>query len=786
MKRGGMITKIHNIRGVGRFKNFECNQGIDLEKLTLIFSENGQGKSTLADILRSLSDGDESRMLGRKSVGATDQFIKFKTEDGTHCFHEGSWNGSLNNILVFDEVFINDNIYEGLSVRPEQRENLHPIIVGDVQVRGVQKEEELVASRKDSTKSQREVEERIKTAINNVVTSPEYRLSIEDFIALDRQEDIAARIKTQGVVVEQYKDSHLMHNESKFRSIDELVLPLSELRKLLNKKLSGIADDAKQALQNHVDGYSGNEMKPWLSRGTQYVRENDDICPFCGQSLEDSSLIEHYLAIFEKTYESFETEVSTFSTRELDFASWLTDVRSSNLYNQGRTFWTERIPDIEIPTIDVDLIERTLAQVKARIDELLTLKESTLFKTIPESPALMAALSSWTEVSKTVEKYRKDIGTINESIDNVRTDSKSGDLTEAERKRAGLKQSELRHSEDVARDCKLYVRIGGELKELARQLEDQRKKNSEAINNTFAKYGTSLDKYLGELSASFRIKDLVETRVGGVLRADYKIGLSVEKIALGKPDTNISQRSFRNVLSEGDKRTLAMAFFLSRIDQMNDLKDTIIVFDDPVTSMDNSRRDKTLLKIGHLAKQAQQVIVLSHRPEFLHSIWYRFCRHSVARLGSIQLTIQSAKNSSVLKIWNMEATVASRHAKRIRRVLDYYNDESDRDEDEISGALRPLLEYHYKIHYPELFEHFKVSTLGEFARKLDPNSTNPVVQALALADKGYLADLNIVHRETVHGQDPPPDPLSRTELKTDCSIVLKLLGRREIAPSPGH
>ena len=781
-----MITRIHNIRGVGRFRDFECKQGIELGKLTLIYSENGQGKSTLADIFRSLADGDEARLLGRKTVGATNQFVKLETEDGITCFHNGSWNQSFSDILVFDEIFVNDNVYEGLTVRPDHRENLHPIIVGDVQKRGVQQEEDLVATRKTLGDARSEVEKRIKSVRGNVMSNAKLQFTVDDFVRLDKVENVAARIATQRGIVAQLRDSHRIISESKFKNIDALELPIDELRALLNKKLSGIADDAKAALQDHVDRFSGNEMKTWLRKGTKYTRDSDDTCPFCGQSLKCSHMIEHYLAIFEETYESFEAEVSAFSSRKLDFANWLTSVKSGHEFNQGRSFWAEHIPDLEVPSLDVDLVNRALAQVKAEMEVLLTAKENALFKTVDVSPALKAALSRWAEVWRSVETYSNAISAINSSIDELRTTTDSGSLTDAEHELAKLLQTEVRYRDDVAPDCESYMTMSQELTDLAKQLEDQRKTNADAIERTFAEYGSSLDRYLNVFGANFRIKDLVQTRVRGVLRADYNLGLSGETIALGKQDADISQRSFRNVLSEGDKRSLAMAFFLSRIDQMNDIEDKIIVFDDPVTSMDDSRRNKTVLEIGRLAKPSKQVFVLSHRPEFLHSLWYRFCRHGDGQIGSTQLEIRGVKDSSTLLTWNMEATVASLHAKRIRRVLEYHNDESDRDEDEISGELRPLLDYHYKIHYPEIFERHNISTIGEFARILDPNSLDPVVKVLATTDKAYLARLNKVHRETMHGQDPPPEPLTRTELKSDCAIVLNLLGRREIQLNGVH
>ncbi|MDE2950415.1 MAG: AAA family ATPase [Chloroflexota bacterium] len=760
-----MISKIHNIRGVGRFKNFESKQGIVLGDLTLIYSENGQGKSTLADILRSLSKGDESRLHGRKTVGATDQFIKFETEDGIRCFHNGSWNDTLSDILIFDEIFINDNIYEGLSVRPEQRENLHPVIVGEVQKRGVQKEEALVAERTQINNSQREIKKRIESAINGIVRESDLRLELDEFVRLKSVEDIDTRIKEKQAEVDQLNNSDQIHRQSKLKNIDVPVLPIDEVRQLLEKKLSGVADDAKEALQDHIECFSGDSMRSWIQQGAQYQSETDDICPYCGQSLAGSELIEQYQAIFENKYEAFETEVSTFSSRKMDIAQWITQIRSIVDSNCAwTTFWKQHIPVLQVPDLNVNKIEQILSKAKAEFDAVLNLKKDSLFKPIPFNPTLDAAIASWNSESQSVENYQVIIEGINRRIDALRAKTQAGDLTVAKRELAVLRYTELRYRDEVANDCDLYAKKGQDLELLNRKLTKQREENSQAIKNTFEKYEKSLDRYLKGFGASFRIKDLIETRVRGVLRADYKISLSEVETTLGKPDS-ISQRSFRNMLSEGDKRSLAMAFFLSRIDQMTDLEDKIVVFDDPVTSMDDNRRNRTILEIGRLAKQSKKIIVLSHRPEFLHSLWYRFCRHGGGQIWSTQLEIRSVKNSSTLLPWNMEATVASLHAKRIRRVLEYYYDDSDKEVDEISGELRPLLDYHYKIHYPELFELHNISTIGDFARMLDPNSPDPVVKVLAATDKTYLADLNIVHRETMHGQDPPPEPPGQSHIK---------------------
>ena len=63
-----MINKILFIKNVGRFVNYSCHGDVEFQKLTLIFGENGRGKTMLSAILRSLGAGDPQCLLERKSI----------------------------------------------------------------------------------------------------------------------------------------------------------------------------------------------------------------------------------------------------------------------------------------------------------------------------------------------------------------------------------------------------------------------------------------------------------------------------------------------------------------------------------------------------------------------------------------------------------------------------------------------------------------------------------------------------------------------------------------------
>ncbi|QIE41170.1 AAA family ATPase [Rhodobacteraceae bacterium SC52] len=60
-----MLQKINIIQNVGRFEKALPTQDARFKKCTLIYGENGWGKSTIADILRSLTLGDPEIIIGR-------------------------------------------------------------------------------------------------------------------------------------------------------------------------------------------------------------------------------------------------------------------------------------------------------------------------------------------------------------------------------------------------------------------------------------------------------------------------------------------------------------------------------------------------------------------------------------------------------------------------------------------------------------------------------------------------------------------------------------------------
>lgn len=64
-----MLQRIISIKGVGRFRNCGAAGDVSFRRYTLIFAENGRGKTTLCAILRSLYTNASALVLGRATLG---------------------------------------------------------------------------------------------------------------------------------------------------------------------------------------------------------------------------------------------------------------------------------------------------------------------------------------------------------------------------------------------------------------------------------------------------------------------------------------------------------------------------------------------------------------------------------------------------------------------------------------------------------------------------------------------------------------------------------------------
>ena len=188
-----MIQKIIAIRNVGRLEKVNPLGDLTFRKLTLIFAENGRGKTTLTDVLRSLSTGNGGHILGRWTLGSSfPPFAQILLDDNrVVTFKDGAWDGPGPRLAIYDSTFIHENVYAGDSIAHEHKKNLYRVIVGDAGVRLAQKVDEYDGRIRDANK---DITAKAAVVRARVRASLPRGLKLETFLALKVDLDVADKI----------------------------------------------------------------------------------------------------------------------------------------------------------------------------------------------------------------------------------------------------------------------------------------------------------------------------------------------------------------------------------------------------------------------------------------------------------------------------------------------------------------------------------------------------------------------------------------------------------------
>jgi len=139
-----MIEKIIKIQNVGKFANYSSRGDTTFQHLTLIHANNGQGKTTLSAILRSLCTGEGKYILERCTLGQDDKpSVSLRLGGITANFTGLSWDNTLPDMEIFDHTFVDENVYTGSSVEHDHKRNLYQFAIGKEGVSFVTRIEEL-------------------------------------------------------------------------------------------------------------------------------------------------------------------------------------------------------------------------------------------------------------------------------------------------------------------------------------------------------------------------------------------------------------------------------------------------------------------------------------------------------------------------------------------------------------------------------------------------------------------------------------------------------------------
>jgi wobble nucleotide-excising tRNase len=743
-----MITKLSLIRNIGKFTSCNAAGDVAFRKLTLIFGENGKGKTTLGDILRSLSTGNPDYIQGRATLSGTAAPFVQVLVDGSKqvTFKDGRWDSVGPRVAVYDTTFIDDNIHSGHSIDHDHRKNLYYVIVGEEGVALAKKVDELDRAIRDAN---RDIAAK-GTVVKAYVPSG---FTMDVFLGLQQEPNIDTLIVAKKSEVATLERAEEIKDKAPLATVGLPELP-PRFESLLSKLLDDVSNDAETMIRSHLESHTGPGGEQWLSQGVGMA--TGDRCPFCGQSVLGNDLIAAYKAYFSKSYSDFKRELSEMQKEVAESfgeAAILRIQRALENNNAAIEFWGQFV-EITLPEIEVSSVRNVLAEFGREALRRVTAKVASPLEVVPTDPEFDRAQSAYREQQQFLAAYSESVQTANERIATKKRETETGDLSRARNELAGLEAVKRRFESAVGEACDAYIKAVAFKAQCDAEKATAKTKLDEHCSKVFRKYEKRINELLDMFGAGFRISEAKTSYAGGNVSSSFRIVINNIAIDLGDPNTPLGRPSFRNTLSAGDRSTLALSFFIAQLENDSKLSDTIVVFDDPFTSQDKARRLRTQHQIVKLADCCRQVIVLSHDPGFLKQIadW-----KASGEVKTLQFFRTGTTSTKIVEC-NLDDLVRGDYFENYNKLYKFLHENVGAPRD-VVRSIRPLLEGYLRMKQPREFG--SNEWLGDMIKKIkSAQPGSPLSDAAPLLDE--LEAINEYskiyhHDETPEAEGDPPD-----------------------------
>ena len=758
-----MLKKFVSIENIGRLAT--CKQkGPELNKYNLFFAENGRGKTTLCAVLRSLETGRQEYITERKTIAPTtgDPAAVVRIDGGEARYQQQAWNKTVPEISIFDSTFVAQNVHAGEYVGRDHRTNLLEVIIGDAGVA-------LAAEVNGLDTAIREKNGELGRARKSIEAQLPKGVALDDFLGLVEDTDIDAKIEAKVSELKTAKEAQAIKTRA---LLSEVTVPKSpaDFLTILSKTLDDVSADAEQRVKGQVARHAMHEKgEAWLSEGLDYLK--DDTCPFCGQEINGLDLIDAYKQYFSEAYAAL---IGNIDQAESDLETALGEATLASLARVMATndaaveFWKQYVAlDITEPDHDEKVAKPTTA-LRDAAHGLLVKKRVTPLEAIVGDAAFETAQTEQQTVTGVLSAYNDAIKAANVEIGAKKQEAAAADVNAIEAALAALRLTKLRHDPKVKPLCEEYQTLNVDKQQLDRDKEAAKKALDAHADTMIANYETTINKLLKGFGAGFSLTNSKKTYVGGKPASAYQILINDQPVDLGDVTTPLGEPSFRTTLSAGDKSTLALAFFLAKLDHDANKAYRIIVFDDPFNSQDRSRRNRTAELLRKYGSECKQMILLSHDPFFLSLVYSKLPK---AERHCLQLS-RVPDNNTTIEEWDVEKETQDGYFKE-HAALNSYLLNGAKDLIDIVRKIRPVLEGYLRYRFPNKFP--PNQWLGDMIKYVrDEGPSHPMHVALE-----ELEGINDYSKKYHHDTNPgkaDSEPIDDGELTTFVQRTLTIVG----------
>ncbi|MFP6078023.1 AAA family ATPase [Helicobacter pylori] len=625
------MEKRENKINIKKIKSFKAFCGLDaiemgeFEHYNIIFGNNGCGKTSLTRAFELLISKNKHIEKYRTISADKSPSIEFECKDESYTIEPNSDIGVPFKVEIYNSDFLHNNtplnsefglkklddgtiILEG-SVLGEETKEINQLKDFREKVEKRQKkikdendiENTLIAKQKSEIKKyDKEIEKIRKKMTSKTIQIALDEIGINNFYKVSKD-----KFKYQEDILKDLEKDFNEFNEAmkKFDGLKETKLPKDDqtikdkLKFLFSFDIDKEAGKVSEKIKEHISKVG----REFIEKGIKLQKEMpDNACPFCTQKIPHE-IIQEYTSYFNES-------VETFNQYSLEMSGTL-----KNILNQWNI--KEILQSFEKfePFMKKDFsknkesLEKALEQIKVLLEKLQ--KEVDKKEGAKNKEEFQKIDKKLLEIQENIQKHVNETRKIlnekkkqKEKLEKLKTDLKEARIKKAKhdsydwqkiKKEAEIKLSVLNRGYERL-NC-LLEKIDNKLK----RLNEQKRPDIEIINNYLKVL--NLPKYS--------------------LNKDYRIVLNSDAL---------ENSEARMILSDGEKTTLAFAYFLARLKSFykkENLKNLVVVIDDPISSLDEQRIYNTsniVAKINQelvgeaLEKDEEaQVFVLTHNHTFM-------------------------------------------------------------------------------------------------------------------------------------------------------------------------
>lgn len=689
-----MVQKLVLIRNVGQLS--AITSPVDLERVTLLYGENGRGKSTLAWLLRVASQQDAAQMKAKATFGASgpqEVGLIFSMAGGNkQChFKDGQWTCALPDVDVFDSVFVDDNVYSGMAVDSKQRQQLLDFVLGDKPV--------VIKRRIDELDAQSRKAAGEKSSADTSLRGYAGPIAVYNYVNVIAPADIDAQIGQTSRKLQEVRDADTLLSRSKPKNLPQLDFLGAELRRLAGTTIEDLNSEAEAKVRLHI-GERGPHMEPWLKSGLEFC--DDKACPYCGQAIDPDSIVATYSAFFNEAYTQLKAGLDDLATK---LRSRLTPERFDNVSglvqsnNEVLASWAPHLV-LAQASFPVEDVRRAWKQVADAAEAILGAKLNSPLDAIPAAKCdeLDRAIDA---LNLALDPYRASINSRSTEINTFLQSVKSGDQNRLQGDLNRLEATKKRTLPEVERLAEQYKNASADHDRINKEKASLKSQLTDEAPKVIRPYAEAINRLLRDFGADFELHGVHHSNPGGKPTVDYKLKVRGSEVGLGTKDSARTSPCFGSSLSDGDKRTLALAFFLAKVGADNRLGEKVLVVDDPMSSLDRHRQRRTIEALADLASRAKQVIVLSHDPRFLAALRKRIVQKTPRGQSPaiVAFEIERCATGSHIVPCDIDRRAMQGYPDKRARLQDFVDGRGSNVE-EAARLVREVMEGFLKLKYP--------------------------------------------------------------------------------------